>query len=64
MVVGQEITYKGLAHCGAHRMLDLSLKEAPSNSQQCLSSPLSFTYLTTRCCNYPSSVGSPNNYYE
>ena len=33
MVVEQEITYEGLAHCGAYNRLDLSLREAPNSSR-------------------------------
>ncbi|RVW95578.1 hypothetical protein CK203_039116 [Vitis vinifera] len=34
MVMGWEITYVGLAHCGAHNRLNLSLKEVPSGAFQ------------------------------
>ncbi|XP_034708980.1 uncharacterized protein LOC117932042 [Vitis riparia] len=33
MVVEQETTYGGPAHCGVHSRLDLSLREVPSSSQ-------------------------------
>ncbi|RVW37742.1 hypothetical protein CK203_116445 [Vitis vinifera] len=60
MVMGWEITYVGLAHCGAHNRLNLSSRRSPVVPF----SPLSSTYLTTRCRNYPNSEGSLDSHHE
>ncbi|RVW39784.1 Retrovirus-related Pol polyprotein from transposon 17.6 [Vitis vinifera] len=50
MVVEQETTYEGLAHCGAHSRLDISLREVLSGTQK--------TRITTTSSQTRSSQGS------